>query len=300
MLAVPPERVAAAFERLSSGERALLELSLRREVVDPALAELLRVSAEDVARRREAALARLADELDADSSDEVAGVLVGLWREQEPVEEEPEEVVEEEPAVAAEPEEDVAAAEPEEPVQSPRRRAALGALGAALLVGAVVAIAVSAPDGGDGERRTTTRPPGGGPGEEPRGGRRDGGGRRGEEERPGGAGRVRSVRLTPLAVAAGGTGTVRLVREDGGSRLELRVAGLPDARGGSYVAWLYNTIADARRLGRFTDGDASIAIDRPRTLERYRFVDVSREPDDGNPNHSGASVLRAPVSALTR
>jgi hypothetical protein len=29
-------------------------------------------------------------------------------------------------------------------------------------------------------------------------------------------------------------------------------------------------------------------------------VDVSREPIDENPNHSGASVLRVPLADLTR
>ena len=32
----------------------------------------------------------------------------------------------------------------------------------------------------------------------------------------------------------------------------------------------------------------------PKGFQRYRFIDVSREPADGNPNHSGDSVLRVP------
>ncbi len=34
----------------------------------------------------------------------------------------------------------------------------------------------------------------------------------------------------------------------------------------------------------------------PANFRRYRFIDVSREPADGNPNHSGQSVLRVPVA----
>jgi hypothetical protein len=31
---------------------------------------------------------------------------------------------------------------------------------------------------------------------------------------------------------------------------------------------------------------------RARRLRRYRFLDISREPRDGNGNHSGRSVMR--------
>ena len=36
----------------------------------------------------------------------------------------------------------------------------------------------------------------------------------------------------------------------------------------------------------------------PEGYERFRFLDVSQEPDDGNPNHSGASVLRIATADL--
>ena len=38
----------------------------------------------------------------------------------------------------------------------------------------------------------------------------------------------------------------------------------------------------------------------PADPSRYKFVDVSREPIDDNPNHSGASVMRVPVEELLR
>jgi hypothetical protein len=36
----------------------------------------------------------------------------------------------------------------------------------------------------------------------------------------------------------------------------------------------------------------------PADARKYRFVDISREPADGNPNHSGASVVRVPLAPL--
>jgi hypothetical protein len=37
----------------------------------------------------------------------------------------------------------------------------------------------------------------------------------------------------------------------------------------------------------------------PAQASRYRSIDVSFEPSDGNPNHSGQSVLRVPLSKLS-
>jgi hypothetical protein len=36
----------------------------------------------------------------------------------------------------------------------------------------------------------------------------------------------------------------------------------------------------------------------PDDYERYRFVDISREPIDSNARHSGVSVLRGPLSEV--
>jgi len=36
----------------------------------------------------------------------------------------------------------------------------------------------------------------------------------------------------------------------------------------------------------------------PQGYRRFGFLDVSQEPDDGNSNHSGASVLRVPTKNL--
>ena len=79
MLAGQPERLAEAFALLDPSHRALLELSLRREVADPALAELLRTDVETVGRQRVEALESLGSMLEV-SAGEVEGALIDQWR----------------------------------------------------------------------------------------------------------------------------------------------------------------------------------------------------------------------------
>jgi hypothetical protein len=100
-----------------------------------------------------------------------------------------------------------------------------------------------------------------------------------------------SVALTSLAPGAGGS--ARLA----GSRLELKVSGLP---AGAYAVWLFDDVSDARMIARFDGPRASLAARLPQGFRDHRFIDISREPADGNANHSGASVLRVPIARLLR
>jgi hypothetical protein len=96
-----------------------------------------------------------------------------------------------------------------------------------------------------------------------------------------------SLQLAPLAGHSGrGTAAVD------GDRLHLTVSGLPD---GAYEVWLYNSIADARPIGRLKAPAGTLDARLPANWRDYRYLDVSLEPPDGNPNHSGESVLRAPL-----
>src|SRR5687768_18507500 len=69
MLAVPADRLPAALADLDPGNRALLDLSLRRGVSDVEIGELLRKDPADVARGRDAVLELLADALDVGGHD---------------------------------------------------------------------------------------------------------------------------------------------------------------------------------------------------------------------------------------
>ena len=75
---IPPEQLAGALERLDPRERELLALSLRRRVPDEALARVYDVLPQEVARRRAAAIERLADELGAKRGEDLGAVLQAL------------------------------------------------------------------------------------------------------------------------------------------------------------------------------------------------------------------------------
>jgi hypothetical protein len=105
------------------------------------------------------------------------------------------------------------------------------------------------------------------------------------------------AQLEPLPGRPRARATARLVQRDGRERLELRVAGLPPPRG-RYAVWLYSSVAQARPLGSFPSGDIELDAPLPPGAERYREVDVSLEPEDGNDDHSGQSFLRVPLARL--
>jgi len=105
------------------------------------------------------------------------------------------------------------------------------------------------------------------------------------------------ARLEPLA-GGGATGTASIVPRGGGASLKLSVRGLPRPATGGYVVWLYDSVSDARSLTSSLKGRFQASTPLPAGYERYRYLDVSREPADGNRNHSGESVLRVPLSAL--
>jgi hypothetical protein len=75
---IPPEQLAGALARLDPRERELLALSLRRRVPDEALARVYDVVPQEVARRRAAAIERLADELGAQRGEDLGAVLQAL------------------------------------------------------------------------------------------------------------------------------------------------------------------------------------------------------------------------------
>ena len=100
---------------------------------------------------------------------------------------------------------------------------------------------------------------------------------------------VASTSLEPLGAA--GTGTAELVDDDGDLRLQLETADL-DPGDGFLEVWVIDTeVSKLVSLGPLRpDG----VYDLPAGLEPEQFpiVDVSLEPIDGDPTHSGDSLLR--------
>jgi hypothetical protein len=106
------------------------------------------------------------------------------------------------------------------------------------------------------------------------------------------------VALTTLPGGPSGTsGTAALA--SGGKRLLVDVKGLPDPQGGAYQVWLYNSVIDAVSLVKVPSTSIKLDLRLPAKAHRYQAVDISLEPNDGNPNHSGQSVVRVPLSKLT-
>lgn len=104
----------------------------------------------------------------------------------------------------------------------------------------------------------------------------------------------RTLALAPLKRGGAAQGQVRLARS--GGRATLAVSGLaPSRRGEFYELWLLSPPGDLVSLGSFrvsAGGRATLEVPLPVDPSRYRFLDVSVEPDDGDPSHSSRSVLR--------
>ena len=295
MLAVPADRLPAAIGDLDPGNRALLDLSLRRGVSDAEIGELLRKEPNDVARGRDAVLELLADALEVGGQDRrervreaVAALPDDAWRAG--------------PALASPPptppppapRATVVLREPPEPPPAeekgdskddfhfapegrrPRRLGLLWVLGLMAVLGVLAAIILSS--GGDDDdssgadgNRSQPAPAQGGPGPAPDGD------------------------TAQLAALGGGRGEGRLSITDEGATVTIRDLPKPS---GAYQVWLYNSVVQAQSLGTIRDGSGRLDVSLPADARRYEFLDVSLEPADRNQNHSGDSVLRASLREL--
>ncbi|MDP9188797.1 MAG: anti-sigma factor [Actinomycetota bacterium] len=108
-----------------------------------------------------------------------------------------------------------------------------------------------------------------------------------------------SYGLEPVAAGAPGeTGTVSL--DDAEREVVIRVKGLPaSAPDQFYEAWLLSGADRVVSLGAFRvdpSGEGELRAQLPDDPRSYRFFDVSLETADGDPTHSGRSVLRASTS----
>ena len=91
-----------------------------------------------------------------------------------------------------------------------------------------------------------------------------------------------------------GSGEAELV--DG--QLRLQTIGLDPLDGAVYELWLLELVdggvKDLVSIG-IIESDGTFALDEEIDLDRFRVVDISIEPTDGDPTHSGNSVLRGPL-----
>jgi Anti-sigma-K factor rskA len=79
--------------------------------------------------------------------------------------------------------------------------------------------------------------------------------------------------------------------------MQLTVSGLPRVgAGGFYEVWMMRDATHLVALGSFrvgADGRARVQLPVTASPRRFPVLDVSREADDGDPAHSGHSVLRS-------
>ncbi|HEX6425357.1 MAG TPA: anti-sigma factor [Acidimicrobiales bacterium] len=105
-----------------------------------------------------------------------------------------------------------------------------------------------------------------------------------------------TVELEPLVDVPGAS--ARLVDVDGQVALEMEAdaAALPDPEG-FYEVWLIDEeVRGMVSLGPMR-ADGNYEVPAQVDIARYPIVDVSAEPDDGDPTHSGASILRGTIES---
>jgi hypothetical protein len=328
---MPTDSFTDALERLDPASRALLDLSLRRGMRTEEIAEVLGADPDSVAASRDEALRRVAEdvgmpghhqvdevrarlaELPADDwlgraatngAATAASALAEARIETAPVEPLPAPVALLQPATeqaegggqtadgTAEAPEAEEVAEPEETATTtrtsaePRERRRVLPVLLGLLVVAGVIVAVVLGSGGNGGKKASSAPSAAAPASKPKPAKPQ------PQPKPPSPG----ARVAAFGAAANVSGTARIA----GDHLVLDVSGLPAPRGGYYEVWLYNSLIDAASLGKSQSGHIKLDAKLPGDWKRYRFVDVSREPNDGNASPSGESVARVPVSRLAR
>jgi anti-sigma-K factor RskA len=84
-----------------------------------------------------------------------------------------------------------------------------------------------------------------------------------------------------------------------GGTVQLALADLQPTRPGEhYALWLANDDDDLLALAAFRVGESGrveISAPLPGELAAYRRIEISREPDDGDPDRVGAVILSAPT-----
>lgn len=113
----------------------------------------------------------------------------------------------------------------------------------------------------------------------------------------GGGGDGPAIELARLGEAAPSAHGVAHVVSSGDGALRLDVSGMrPSEPRQLYTVWLLDGPERAVALGSFRvpgSGATEVTVPLPVRLADFRFIDVSIEPEDGDPAHSGRSVLRA-------
>lgn len=99
----------------------------------------------------------------------------------------------------------------------------------------------------------------------------------------------------PVPLPEPTAGQAELVTVDGAQRVVVNAPRLP-AIPGAYEVWLFGADGKMVSLGSLHSGRGDFTVPQGIDTAEYRTVDISDEPADGNPTHSGASVVRGTFS----
>jgi hypothetical protein len=115
---------------------------------------------------------------------------------------------------------------------------------------------------------------------------------RGDDGQP-----VTAVALDPLA-DTDASGRAEVVRRDDGSRVVEVELDAPALEGSYYEIWLIDReVVGMVPLGVVRPGTQTFELPAGLDLGKYPLVDVSVEPIDGDPTHSGVSVARGELDS---
>ncbi|WP_157970740.1 anti-sigma factor [Nakamurella deserti] len=99
----------------------------------------------------------------------------------------------------------------------------------------------------------------------------------------------------PVALPEPTAGQAELVTVDGAQRVVVNAPELP-AIPGAYEVWLFGADGKMVSLGSLHAGRGDFTVPQGIDTAEYRTVDISDEPADGVPTHSGVSIVRGTFS----
>ena len=325
---MPRPDVIEALKELDPGQRALLDLSLNRELSDSLIAGLLEnVDESGVAGMRSEALAALARAAEIEGP-EAAGEVERQLRSASDqqwlgVEEEANGnrkgsatghprvhadgsgVVATVPSGApraAAPPRRPQAARPSATEKPDRSRRGWAVAFALLALAGVVSIIIALAGGDEGgsdsaseprDAATTGQATGEGSTGTGEGNTGGGEGNAGEGAPAPPAEPVQLEALTPGAVAGGAS----IAPAADGEGLVLRLSGMPDPDG-YYRLWLYDSLIESAPVAGIASGSGAVRFELPADAADFESLDLSVEDSPADSTHSGSSVFRIPLSAI--
>jgi Anti-sigma-K factor rskA/Sigma-70, region 4 len=107
----------------------------------------------------------------------------------------------------------------------------------------------------------------------------------------------------PDTAARGAAGIAVFLGQRDQRVIRVDATGLESSRRFAYQVWLYNSPRDVKSLGgqvADANGNFQGVNELPKGFQKYRFIDISREPlnDNRTRTHSGQSVLRGAMPRL--